>query len=83
MRTTIDLPDDLLRRAKATAALQGTTLKVLVASALEKELTQAPRKYGRAEPIPVSFPMSGSRFIPKTNAEINDLLYAEDDQACG
>ena len=34
MRTTIDIPDDVFRRAKALAALRGSTLKDLVAEAL-------------------------------------------------
>jgi hypothetical protein len=38
MRTTIDIPDQLLRLAKAEAALRGTSLKQLVAEALEAEL---------------------------------------------
>ncbi|MHC4393391.1 MAG: hypothetical protein ACYTFT_01515 [Planctomycetota bacterium] len=38
MRTTIDLPDDLFREAKATAALRGQSLKDLVAEALRERL---------------------------------------------
>ena len=34
MKTTIDLPDDLYRRAKATAALRGRKLKDLVEEGL-------------------------------------------------
>jgi hypothetical protein len=34
MKTTIDLPEDLLRRAKAEAALGGRKLRELVAEAL-------------------------------------------------
>jgi hypothetical protein len=41
MRTTIDLPEPLLRRAKATAAVRGTSLKSLVIAAIERE-TQSP-----------------------------------------
>ena len=48
MRTTIDLPDALLRQLKAKAALEGTTLKTLVLGLMERglrasvEQTQAP-----------------------------------------
>jgi hypothetical protein len=42
MRTTIDLPDTLLRQLKSRAALEGTTLKALVLSLVESGL-QAPR----------------------------------------
>ncbi len=46
MRTTIDLPDALLRQLKAKAALEGTSLKTLMRSLVERGL-QAP-----AEPSP-------------------------------
>ena len=35
MKTTIDLPDDLLHRAKVAAALRKTTLKELVQAGLD------------------------------------------------
>jgi hypothetical protein len=38
MKTTIDLPDELFRRAKAVAALRGESLKQLITESLEKEL---------------------------------------------
>lgn len=41
MKTTIDLPDPLFRRAKATAATRGISLKTLVTNAIEKDLGQS------------------------------------------
>ena len=41
MKTTIDLPDELFRRAKAIAALRGESLKQLITESLEKELNPA------------------------------------------
>ena len=41
MRTTIDVPDHLLRRAKAVASLQGKSLKVFVTEALEERVAAA------------------------------------------
>lgn len=38
MRTTLDLPDDLLKRAKIVAVERGATLRELVADALRREL---------------------------------------------
>jgi hypothetical protein len=35
MKTTLELPDELYRKAKATAALRGETLTALLAQALE------------------------------------------------
>ncbi len=40
MRTTIDIPDDLLRRTKAEAALRGLRLKDLVRDALQRLLQE-------------------------------------------
>lgn len=38
MKTTIDLPDPIFRRAKATAAVHGITLKSFISTAVEKSL---------------------------------------------
>ena len=38
MKTTIELPDDLLTEAKATAARRRTTLKAMFEHALRREL---------------------------------------------
>jgi hypothetical protein len=44
MKTTLELPDQLLRTAKATAARKGVTLKVLFTEALEAKLASAENK---------------------------------------
>ena len=38
MRTTIDIPDQLFRRIKALAAIQGITLKNFITKAVEHEI---------------------------------------------
>ena len=38
MKTTIEIPDDLLRQTKATAALAGETLKQFVTTAIQDRL---------------------------------------------
>lgn len=38
MKTTLDLPDDVLRNAKATAAVRGESLRDYVAAAIESRL---------------------------------------------
>jgi plasmid stability protein len=43
MKTTLELPDTLLRRAKATAAKHGQTMTAFVKSALEAKLTNDER----------------------------------------
>ena len=41
MKTTLDLPDDLLIEAKTLAARRKTTLKAIVESALRREIAPA------------------------------------------
>lgn len=38
MKTTIEMPDELFRKAKAVAALRGQSLKELITTAMEREL---------------------------------------------
>lgn len=53
MKTTFDLPDPLLRRAKAAAAAQGRPLRDLVAEAIEARLAAPPPPLKRrSEPPP-------------------------------
>ena len=56
MRTTIDLPDTLFRKTKATAALRGSTMKEIVIQALQREIEQQPhqsKKTGSTRNLPV------------------------------
>jgi hypothetical protein len=72
MRTTIDLPDELIREVKAIAARRGTSLKTVMRAALEEEIRKTERKAGRR----VKFPLLSSRApgsLNLTNAEIDDL----------
>jgi len=46
MRTTLDLPDDILRRAKITAVERGSSLRQLVIDALRNEI-ESPSKSRR------------------------------------
>jgi hypothetical protein len=41
MITTIDIPDALFRRTKALAAARGLTLKQVIVSAVEREISPA------------------------------------------
>ena len=79
MRTTLDLPETLLKRAKIEAVQRGTTLRELVGAALERELAaplraNAARRRGR-------FPIFGSNTpasLRLTNAKIAKLEVEED-----
>ena len=75
MRTTIDLPDPLLRQLKSRAALEGTTLKALVLDLVERGLQApaVPRGDGRSE-LP-SISVGGPLALGATsNAALFDLL---------
>ena len=50
MKTTLELPDPLFRKAKATAAARGQSLKDFVTEALRDKLTPASRTAGMPEP---------------------------------
>lgn len=53
MRTTLDLPDEVLRRAKIEAVERGSTLRQLVIDALQREMTAAQRPRKRLARPPV------------------------------
>lgn len=56
MRTTLDLPDDVLRRAKIEAVERGSTLRQLVIDALRREMavSERPRKRLTRPPVKLS-----------------------------
>jgi hypothetical protein len=66
MRTTIELPDDLLKQAKARAALSGISLKEFFIQAVQQKLAPPPVKKTRKE-IPVI--STGGPPIPDLTAE--------------
>lgn len=81
MRTTIDLPQDLLRQAKATAALRGVSLKDLITEFVSKGLSEAkpePKRLGMSGPPPVCIDAGRFTNLPSTNAEIEALFLEED-----
>jgi hypothetical protein len=79
MRTTVDLPDELLRQAREQAAKDGTTLTALLADGLRLRLGSgtAPRRRRR---LPISRAGGGLQpwVDPASNAS---LLDAADDDA--
>ena len=85
MRTTIDLPDDLFRQAKASAALRGIKLRELIAECLSLVLaedgwptqTEAPKKGVRtfahragAGPLPGLTPQQIARIFSDDEARV-------------
>lgn len=53
MRTTLDLPDEILRRAKIAAVERGSSLRQLVIDALRREMEGAPSRRKRMVTAPV------------------------------
>ncbi|NDL56423.1 hypothetical protein [Phytoactinopolyspora mesophila] len=83
MRTTVDLPDELIRAAKARAAERGETLKELFTRLLAREVkspASTPQK-GR-----VSLPLIGDAegtSVVTTNADLEAALTADDAERYG
>jgi len=50
MKTTLEIPDPLFRKAKAKAAERGQTLRQLVTEALQEKLTAATSRTAPGEP---------------------------------
>ena len=73
MRTTIDLPERLVRRAKSVAASRGETLRDFFLTAIGKEIPETPPKNS----VRVKLPLIKSKnpgALALTNAEIETLL---------
>lgn len=78
MRTTVELPPELLRAAKARAAESGESLKALLTRAVSAELHTAadlPRRRSR-----VQLPLFGSKGprVSLTNADLEQALAETD-----
>lgn len=52
MRTTVDIPETLLRQARARAAMEGRKLKDVVNDALARLLSEENRPVTKAPPLP-------------------------------
>ncbi|MGO1193354.1 MAG: hypothetical protein ACTMHH_05705 [Nesterenkonia sp.] len=82
MRTTVDIPDELMRKAKVRSAEQGETLKELFVRVLEREVSTSVASRGFGE---VQLPLVGQKgdspaVRSLTNAQIEDLLTHSDAQ---
>ena len=79
MRTTLDLPDALLRQLKAQAALDGTTLKSLIAELVERGLAQRGAKPSTASrsKLPTIVPRRPLAIKNPSNARLFEILDGE------
>lgn len=74
IRTTVDLPDELLTRARITAAQEGTTLTALLADGLQLRLGKRTAAARNPRPLPVSEAGGGLHpwVDPASNASLLD-----------
>jgi hypothetical protein len=81
MRTTLDLPDDILRRAKIEAVERGSTLRQVVIDALQREVagTERPRKRLARPPIKLAADAPLRRLTPQAikRLDADDLQRSE------
>lgn len=76
MRTTLDLPDELMRHLKARAALEGRSLRDLALDLIERGLrAPAPSAKAVAAPLP-TVRLGRPMLLPQAglnNATLNEL----------
>ena len=74
MKTTLNLRDDLVIRAKATAAREGTTLTKLIEEGLAIRLRPpSAQRAGRVAKLPVS--KKGGGLLPGIDGRSNQSLF--------
>lgn len=78
VRTTLDLPDELMKQAKIAAVKHGTSLRDLVAEALRRLLAeQSSSKRKRMTEAPIKLP-PGHTIPIRSNSEMAQLFDQED-----
>jgi hypothetical protein len=78
MRTTVELPSDLMRQAKAHAAARGESLKALLTRAVTSELGKS--RHSRAPATNVRLPLFGKAGKPiAVSKQDSDRALANDD----
>lgn len=78
MRTTFDLPDDLMKRAKIAAIERGVTLRDLVAEGLRHALGRKKPAARQRLQLPAVKTPKGHRIPVLTNQQVSELFDAED-----
>jgi predicted CopG family antitoxin len=72
MRTTVDIPDEVYRKLKAKAAMEGSSVKELVLRMVNRELTQPDRT--ETDELPIIRGTQG-RKISISREDINEALF--------
>jgi hypothetical protein len=74
MRTTVELPDELLTRAKLRATSSGISLRQFFVEAVEQKLTVETKKKIRRDPPTIGSP-DGPPIRAVTREEIDEALF--------
>jgi len=78
MRTTLDLPDQLMKQTKMAAVERGVTVRELIAAAVARDLAAGPPPKARKRvPFPV-FSSAQPGSLHPTNADVARAEAAED-----
>lgn len=77
MRTTIDIPDEVYRRLKAKAALEGTSIRSLLVRAAEAALNKEKGQVRRKLHLPI-IPSARPGSLHITNEQIEDILFKQE-----
>jgi hypothetical protein len=73
MKTTLEIPDPIFRRAKSVAAQRGIALRAFVSEAVEEKLASVSQKGEK----PWAALAGGLRHLHKETARINGILNDE------
>ncbi len=82
MKTTVEIPDALFRKAKATAAERGVPLKDLLTQAVQEHLHRPPGDSAKSRPAAPAWmsAFGGLRALHKETRKINRILRQEFEQ---
>jgi len=78
MRTTVDIPNELYRKLKAKAALEGSTVRDVIVRLVKSEV-QPEQQGHREEETRSVFPVirgKEKRTLNLTNEEIDEILFS-------
>jgi hypothetical protein len=73
VKTTLEIPDSVFRRAKSVAAQRGIALRAFVTEAVEEKLAAASQKEDR----PWARLAGGLRHLHKETVRINGIMKSE------
>ncbi len=76
MKTTLEIPDPIFRRAKSVAAQRGVALRVFVTEAVEEKLAAASNKQEK----PWVRLAGGLKHLHKETARISEMMKREFEQ---